>query len=409
MKEAQIRALHQPSGPLSGREAWHYTLFGLLYFSQGAILGYFTALNALYLLSRGLGMTDVGIFAAIVLLPHILKIFLGMLSDNVPLLGLGHRKPYILIGTGMQALCLLILPFLDPAAYYRGFVALAFVIQIGMALSDTCTDGFAVDVTPPEKQGTVQSFMVGGRALGMLITASLVGWLAEHVSWTAVFWLLAGFTLLPLPLLLTLHEFRHVATAAFDWGAFRAFRRHSVLALSLLGIVIFLVIAGANQNVNPFLQAEFDIPLTVAGYVTTVWALGVVLGGLGGGWLLRRWGDRQTAHVALALVLLTLPLLALTPSPAWIWPFVILFGVAYGTYQTFYFTLAMRHTDPRIAASMFAILMAFTNVGLGAGMALSGTLADLVGFRPTFLILAALNLLALPPLRAIFGLRQNSA
>ena len=39
-----------------------YTMFGLLYFAQGAILSYFTALNALYLLSYDLTMSQVGIF-----------------------------------------------------------------------------------------------------------------------------------------------------------------------------------------------------------------------------------------------------------------------------------------------------------------------------------------------------------
>ena len=54
-------------------------MFASLYFTQGTILSYFTALNALYLLSRGLTMTDVGVFAAIALLPFVLKIFLGIL------------------------------------------------------------------------------------------------------------------------------------------------------------------------------------------------------------------------------------------------------------------------------------------------------------------------------------------
>jgi PAT family beta-lactamase induction signal transducer AmpG len=68
-----------------------------LYFTQGTILSYFTALNALYFLSQGLTMTSVGIFSAIALVPFILKIFLGMLSDRVNLFGMGNRKPYIYI------------------------------------------------------------------------------------------------------------------------------------------------------------------------------------------------------------------------------------------------------------------------------------------------------------------------
>jgi len=46
-----------------------FTTFGMLYFAQGAILSYFTALNALYLLSFDLTMSQVGIFSAIALTP----------------------------------------------------------------------------------------------------------------------------------------------------------------------------------------------------------------------------------------------------------------------------------------------------------------------------------------------------
>src|SRR5512141_566932 len=172
-------------------KALRYLLFALLYFTQGTILSYFTALNALYFLSQGLSMTSVGIFSSIALLPFILKIFLGMLSDHVSLFKMGHRKPYILIGLSVQFLCLLVAPFIDLKTGYWSFVLLAFVLQMGMALYDTCTDGLALDTTPPEEQGTIQGFMVGGRAVGVIAIASVVGWLAQNVSWVAVFWLLA--------------------------------------------------------------------------------------------------------------------------------------------------------------------------------------------------------------------------
>ena len=82
---------------------------------------------------------------------------------------------------------------------------------------------------------------------------------------------------------------------------------------------------------------------------------------------------------------------------------IVIWGIAYGTYQTEYFAVAMRFVDPRIAASMYAILMAFTNVGQGIGMYLSGMLADLTGFSLTFLILFGITLLILPMLPLIFG------
>lgn len=382
-----------------------YTMFGLLYFSQGTILSYFTALNALYFLSRGLTMQAVGIFASIALIPFVLKVFLGMLSDKVNLFGMGHRKPYILIGLLVQIICLVIVPFIDPAENYWGFVGLAFILQMGMALYDTCTDGLALDTTPAEEEGRIQSIMVGGRALGVVVTASMVGYLAQHVGWNAVFWLLAGFTLLPIPLVLGVREAKRPVERSFDWSAFSAFKRPQVIALSGLGFIFFMVIAGANQLVNPFLEAEFAISLTTAGFITTVWGIGVILGSVFGGRLIDRIGQKKTVQISIAVAFVSVLVLALTPSKQIAWLVVILFGLAYGTYQTVYFALSMAYTEPRIAASMFSILMATSNVAQGAGMALSGFMADSVGFRWTFVIFTALNLLALPLLPILFKKR----
>ena len=384
------------------KKAFRYAMFALLYFTQGTILSYFTALNALYLLERGLTMTDIGVFAAIALIPFVIKIFFGMLSDKVNPFGLGHRKPYILFGLAVQTLCLIFVPYINPATHYWGFVALAFILQSGMALYDTCTDGLALDSTPESEQGIIQGFMVGGRAFGVVVTASAVGLLAQNISWNAVFWLLAGLTLIPIPLVLLMKEPSRPVEREFDWGAFRAFRQKPIIALAVVGLIFFLIIAGVNQLVNPFLESEFQISLTQAGMFTTVWGIGVVLGGVTGGTLMSKIGRRNGTRISLFLSLASILALAFITSPSVAWPIVWIFGLAYGTYQTVYFALAMNYTDPRIAASMFSILMAFTNVGQGIGMGLSGVLSDGIGFQFTFVTLALLNLLALPFLPIIF-------
>ncbi len=145
-----------------------------------------------------------------------------MLSDRVNLFGMGNRKPYILLGLIVQFISLLAVPFVDPAEYYWGFVGLAFVIQTGMALYDTCTDGLALDTTPEEEQGLIQGFMVGGRALGVVLTSSVVGLLAEHVGWASVFWLLAALSIIPIPLVLGVHEGKRTAGEGIDWLGLKA-------------------------------------------------------------------------------------------------------------------------------------------------------------------------------------------
>lgn len=387
-----------------------YTMFGSLYFSQGTVFSYFTSLNALYFLSKGLSMADVGIFGAIALIPFVIKIFLGMLSDRVNLLGLGHRKPYIILGLLVQTLCLVIVPFIDPADDYWLFVALAFILQLGMALYDTCTDGLALDTTPVDEQGTIQGFMVGGRAAGVVITASVLGWLAQEVSWTAVFWLLGALTLIPLPFVFSLREEEKSAGEEFEWSAFAAFKDKQIIALAAAGFLFFMVIAGTNQNVNPFLESGFGISLRAAGLYTTIWGMGVVLGGMLGGRLIDRIGQHKSTRIALFFSFLTILILALIPNPGFAWPIVFIFGLSYGTYQTVYFALAMFYTEKRIAASMFSIFMAVTNIGQGVGFAIAGGLANLpaVGFRWAFVILTLFNLAALPLLPIVFKGRDKS-
>jgi PAT family beta-lactamase induction signal transducer AmpG len=382
-------------------------MFGLLYFAQGAILSYFTALNALYLLSFDLTMSQVGIFSAIALTPFVLKIFLGMLSDRVSLLGKGHRKPYIILGLLVQAGCLFIVPFVHPGNSFELLAAVAFVLMTGMALYDTCTDGLALDTTPPQDEGTVQGIMVGGRALGVVLIAATLGLLAQLTTWTVAFWTLGLITLVPLVLVVQMREPERPPERAFQWKAFRAFGRRQVIALALLGVLYSLIINGTNEIVNPFLEDQFGISLLMAGLYTAVWGMGVVLGGLTGGRLTDRVGRKRAAQGALIGSLAAILALALIGNPLMAWPIVFLFGLAFGYYETVYFATSMDVTDPRIAASMFAILMAVANIGTGVGFAVSGMLVDRIGYQWTFVATALLNLLALPLIPAIFGSRDR--
>jgi predicted MFS family arabinose efflux permease len=250
--------------------------------------------------------------------------------------------------------------------------------------------------------------MVGGRAVGVIVTASVVGLLADKASWNAVFWLLAGLTLIPLPLVLAAREAPRPQVRQFEWKAFGAFKKVSVIALAGLGLLFFLIIAGANQLVNPYLTERFQISLSTAGLVTTVWGLGVITGSLAGGYIMRRVGDKVITWITMAIGVVALGFLAFVPSLPLMWVAAALFGLCYGTYQTVYFALAMKNTDQRIAASMFAILMAVSNIGQAIGMGLGGALAENSSYQMAFLVLAAVNILVIPLMPLIFRKSSSS-
>ncbi len=384
-----------------------YSMFALLYFAQGSVLSYFTALNAIYLLSFGLNLGQIGLISGIALTPFVLKIFLGVLSDRVNLFHLGHRKPYIILGLIIQAVCLFIVPFIDPGKNFALYGLIAFLVMTGMAMYDTTTDGLALDTTPEEEAGRIQGIMVGGRAMGVVILSSLIGVLAQNFSWKAAFWLLAILTLLPIVFLIRFKEPPRNADQKFEWQAFAAFKRWPLIALGILGALYSLIINAANEIINPFLQSDFGISVMLAGFFTTVWGIGVVVGGITGGPLTDRVGQRRAVEIALVISFISVAIFSFTPKVEIAWPLVFIFGLAFGYFETVYFAISMRKSDPRIAASMFSILMAIANIGTGIGLPLAGLLADSVGYRWTFAIIASLNLLAIPLLPSIFGKRER--
>ena len=388
-------------------KALRYSLYALLYFVQGTVLSYFTALNPIYLRSYGLTMTQIGLIGTIGLLPFVIKIFFGMLSDRVNLFGLGHRKPYIIIGLLVQAAALVIAPLIDPVSGYTYFVLLAFLLMTGMALFDTCTDGLALDSTPQQDTGTVQGIMVGGRALGVVIVSGLLGFIVQKIGWSAVFWAMAILTLLPLPLALTIREQPRPANARFEWKAFQAFSAGPLIALALLGALYSFTINGANQIMIPFLNENFGVDELAAGFYVSVWGIGVVVGGITGGRLVDRLGVRRATLVAALLALVAIGSLALITGAGVAWVLIPAFGLAYGYYETVYFATSMQRADRRIAASMFSILMAIANIGTAIGLGVTGVLVDSVDYRLTFAILGALNLLALLLIPAIFPRSQD--
>ena len=383
-------------------------LFGVIYFLEGAVLTYFSTFNVLYLRTFDLSFTRIGIVGGITLIPFVLKIFVGLLSDRVNLAGLGHRKPYIVLGLLLQSLAFLLFPLVLPNEQFPLFIALCVLAALGMSTYDTCTDGFSIDATPEDERGIVQGIMVGGRALAAVVVAALIGLLSQRGQWPVVFGGIAALGFLAVPLAFAVREPRvRPPSQTFSAAAFRSLRDWGFVLFVLLGLVYPLTLWSANGMTGAFLNEVLGVRLGQVGLYTSVFGIGTVLGGAIGGPLTDRIGRRASLTVALALTSATVIGLALLPSAGLGWIVVSFFGIAFGYYETVYLTMGMDFCDPRIAAFTFAFVMAMGNVGIGLGQPLSGALVDAVGFRWMFVVLAVINVLTLPLIYGIFSLRKD--
>ncbi len=380
-----------------------FLLFGFLYFTQGAIAAYVLIFNNLYLRAFGAAAWQLSLLNGLLVVPFILKIGIGVLSDKVrlrlPLFGAGHRRPYISLGLLLISIGGIAAAFVPPVEMYPLFVLMALFIALGLALYDTVADGYAIDVTPAEEQGQIQGVMVVGRALGVVILASIYGRIIAMFGWTVIFVAVALLTLTPQILMRFTHEPAERAHAQeFSWEALRSLWRPDIFRFSLYAIVYSVAIYGANAIVALFANEGLGQSLVAVGDVAALGGIGMVMGGAAATYLIRRptisiWQQGVWTAAAVFAILL---LMALVANENNIMLMFVLWGVCLSASELIYITLAMAKADRRMGAGQFAIFMAISNIGVGLGQSASTSLIDTIDFRWIFVGLAVINLLLFP-------------
>jgi hypothetical protein len=94
--------------------------------------------------------------------------------------------------------------------------------------------------------------------------------------------------------------------------------------------------------------------------------------------------------------------LGIAPSIGFLLIMGLVWGLAWGFQETVFVALAMNLADIRIAASMFALMMAISNLGTAIGEGAATALVDDFGFTTVLWLLGGINLLTLPILWGLF-------
>lgn len=379
------------------------TMFGLLYFVQGAALAYFRNFQKPYLDAVGIDADVIGLLTTILLLPFVLKIFIGMLSDRVPLLGMGHRKPYMLLGLLLAVAAFGGAAFVLPEANLTLFSGLIVLGSFSVALFDSTTDGLAIDTTPRAEQGLVQGTMVGGRAAGFIVLSLVFGALVQGTGYRVVFLIIAAGMLLPLIWVMRVREpAGRAETHRFEWAAFRAMGRPRFLLFAAYAVAYSVVSFGVDGLVTFYMSEAFGAPETLIGAYGALRGVGAAVGALVGGLLLDRIGRRAGAFGAVAAISLGAVLIGAAGGTPALLALGVVWGIAWGFQETVFVALAMDLADARIAATMFAIMMAVSNIGTAVGEGVATGLTDDIGFTAVFWLLAGLNVVTIPLLWALF-------
>ena len=188
----------------------------------------------------------------------------------------------------------------------------------------------------------------------------------------------------------------------FHWQAFKRFGSSSVLLVAILGLIYSIALDGVLTYMSDYLNVDVEIPINQIGLLVALSMVGRIVGAITNSWVTDKVGHKQSLNIAIALSSIACFGLALQASVVWVGIFGFVFGIAYGYYTSIYAAVAMDLSDPRIAASMFAIFMMFVNLGTAGGQFLGGQLTENFGFATMAAIFGVLNLLNVPIVSNLF-------
>ncbi len=378
-------------------------LFGAIYFIQGIgepTEGLIAQPVRSLLTKWGQTTGEITAFMALISLPWSIKPLYGLISDFLPIFG-SRRRSYLILTTALTVLGLGYLYFVPPQP---GAVAvllwLLVVPTVGVAFSDVVADALMVERGQPlGLTGRLQSVQWAAMYAAMILAGSVGGWLSQHHREEVGFLICAVATAVSLvlavlwvrePRVARSTETMHDTAAALG----RAARTPAVLvAAAFLFLWNFNPFSSSVQYV--YLVRDMGFSDQFYGNMTSLFAAGAMGGSLAYGFYCRRVSFNWLIHLSIVTgVLSTLAYWGLTGT----WSAVVitaLSGVTYMTGNLIQLDLAARICPPKAAGTVFALLMAVSNLGILLSTWIGGVWYDQLdavwGHRAAFNTLVAIG------------------
>lgn len=378
-------------------------LFGALYLSEGAPIGYIWWYLPTKLRVAGIPLEQITGLTALLVLPWTLKFLWA------PLVDVSRARGWPLRGwilASQTAMILLLLPLFarSPGTDFALLGGALLLHAVAAATQDVSIDALAIRVTPPEERGRINAWMQGGMVIGRALFGGAALLADERLGSTFVLGCLAvtiGFSML---LLFSSREPEGPPPAAH-----RGFGRTLRAALrdrrTVLGLLFALLGGAAFEAVGavagPYLFDRGFSQSDVGWFLAVPVVVALVVGAFAGGYLADRLG-RVRSVLAFLLTIAASVLLIVAwgeRAPRHLPALLGLLYLAIGAFTASSYGLFMDLTHPRLGATQFSAYMAATNACEAWSSFAVGRLVAIGSYAPAFLAMAAISLLAVPVLR----------
>lgn len=378
--------------------------FAVLYFSEGAPIGFLWWAMPTLLRTEGVALERITALTAALVLPWTLKFLWAPLVDAVrgPKWGFRQWAGAAQLGMGLALLPLL---FIDPGTSFGWWFTLLLTHAVCAATQDVAIDALAVNAVDEHERGRLTAAM----QIGMLAGRSLFGGgailLAGYLGWPGVFGALVIAVWASLTVLWRMNEpvFSRIDSKN-TWITFGTTLRAGFTRRTTWWGLGFALIAGAGFEAGGALAGPLLVDLGVPSASTGWFFAGPVVVAMAlGGWLGGRWVDRgpRVARVKIALGGVSLTVLGAGVAAASGASGAVMMGCLAGVYlgigcfTAASYALFMDLTDPKLGATQFSTFMAATNGCEAWAVWVAGRLATGFEYGPTFIVMAAIGLTGL--------------
>ncbi|WP_338043273.1 MFS transporter [Oceanicoccus sagamiensis] len=163
-------------------------------FSSGLPLYVIIQLLQVWLRENNASLTEIGLFA-LVGMPYTLKFLWAPLMDRYTLPLLGRRRGWLLPMQIASLLLIGLLGMLDPQLSLLTVAYMALALAFFSASQDIVLDALRREILPDSELGLGNTIHVQAYRIAGLVPGSLALILADFMSWTTVFWIVAAFML----------------------------------------------------------------------------------------------------------------------------------------------------------------------------------------------------------------------
>ncbi len=367
-------------------------------FSSGMPLFVLISLVPAWLRSNHVDLATIGLFA-LVGLPYTWKFVWSPLMDRFELPFLGRRRGWAVLTQLGLLLSIGVLGQFDPSTSLGPIVWIVFAVALFSASQDIVLDAYRRELLADDELGTGTSFWINAYRLSGLVPGSLALILADHLPWTAVFWITGLFMLVGIITTLTIKEVsddalapRTLREAVLD-PFVEFFSRDGIVAG--LAILAFLFLYKLGDNMATALATPFYLDMgyskTEIGTVAKFAGLWAVIAGatIGGLVMLKLSINRALWLFGFVQMFTILPFVWLSQAGHTLMGlFVVVSGeyLAVGLGSVALTAFMARETSKAFTATQFALFSSLIAVPRTFANASTGFIVEAVGWTQFFVI-----------------------